>query len=210
MMGSPDSDKDAVDDEKPQHPVRITKPFYLGKYPVTQEQWEVVMGSNPSHFKGPKNPVEQVSWNDCQKFLKRLNEKVGGGNFSLPTEAHWEYACRAGSSTKYCFSTSVTTRQSWANMRGITGTRAAGRTRSARRGRTPGGCMTCTATCGSGARSIGITTITMRRRQRTQGAQTVCAVAAVGTILRGTAARRSASSSCPSAGLTSWACVYPE
>ena len=103
VMGSPESDRDAVDDEKPQHPVWITKPFYLGKYPITQEQWEVVMGNNPSHFKGPKNPVEQVSWIDCQKFLKRLNEKAGGGKFSLTTEAQWEYACRAGSSTKYCF-----------------------------------------------------------------------------------------------------------
>ena len=69
LMGSPDSDKDAKPDEKPQHRVRITKPFYLGKYKVTQEQWEAVMGDNPSMFKGPKNPVECVSWDDCQKFL---------------------------------------------------------------------------------------------------------------------------------------------
>ena len=81
-MGSPDSDKDARDDEKPQHRVRITKPFYLGKYPVTQGQWEAVMGNNPSRFKGPKNPVEMVSWDDCQKFLAKLNEKVGGGRNS--------------------------------------------------------------------------------------------------------------------------------
>jgi formylglycine-generating enzyme required for sulfatase activity len=89
----------------PQHRVRITKPFYLGKYPVTQEQWEAVMGSNPSHFKGPKNPVEQVSWDDCQKFLGTLNATVRGGacKFQLPTEAQWEYACRAGSETRYCF-----------------------------------------------------------------------------------------------------------
>jgi formylglycine-generating enzyme required for sulfatase activity len=103
LMGSPDSDKDAERWEKPQHRVRITKPFYLGKYVVTQEQWEAVMGSNPSNFKGPKNPVEMVSWEDCQKFLKRLNDKVGGGKFQLPTEAQWEYACRAGSKTRYCF-----------------------------------------------------------------------------------------------------------
>ena len=61
------------------------------------------MGNNPSNFKGPKNPVEQVSWDDCQRFLKKLNEKVGGGKFSLPTEAQWEYACRAGSTTRYYF-----------------------------------------------------------------------------------------------------------
>jgi formylglycine-generating enzyme required for sulfatase activity len=105
MMGSPDSDKDAFpeDEEKPQHRVRISKPFYLGKYLVTQEQWEAVTGSNPSHVKGPKKPVETVSWDDCQKFLKRLNDKVGGGKFQLPTEAQWEYACRAGSKARYCF-----------------------------------------------------------------------------------------------------------
>ena len=113
MMGSPDSDKGAGGDvnvkpqldEHPQHRVRITKPFYLGKYPVTQEQWEAVMGSNPSLVKSPKNPVEQVSWEDCQKFLDKLNAKLGpgGGKFQLPTEAQWEYACRAGSTTKYYF-----------------------------------------------------------------------------------------------------------
>jgi len=113
LMGSPDSDKGAEGDvnkppqpdEKPQHQVRITKPFYLGKYPVTQEQWEAVMGSNPSLVKGPKNPVEQVSWEDCQKFLDKLNEKLGpgGGKFQFPTEAQWEYACRAGSTTKFFF-----------------------------------------------------------------------------------------------------------
>ena len=63
------------------------------------------MGDNPSGFKGPKNPVEQVSWDDCQKFLEKLNAKVGTehGKFVLPTEAQWEYACRAGSTTRYCF-----------------------------------------------------------------------------------------------------------
>ena len=105
LMGSPDSDKDAYIGEKPQHRVRITKPFYLGKYLVTQEQWEAVMGKNPSYFKGPKNPVEQVSWRDCQQFLGKLNAKsaTGGGKFQLPSEAQWEYSCRAGSKTRYCF-----------------------------------------------------------------------------------------------------------
>ena len=103
LMGSPDSGADS--DEKPQHRVRITKPFYFGKYLVTQEQWQAVMESNPSHFKGPKNPVECVSWDDCQEFLEKLNAKIGvqGGKFALPTEAQWEYACRAGSTTRYCF-----------------------------------------------------------------------------------------------------------
>ncbi|NQT39791.1 MAG: formylglycine-generating enzyme family protein, partial [Planctomycetes bacterium] len=93
------------DRAKPVHKVRITKPFYLGKYEVTQEQWEAVMGSNPSNFKGAKNPVEQVSWDNCQQFLVKLNAKSGGqgGKFVLPTEAQWEYACRAGSTGKFCF-----------------------------------------------------------------------------------------------------------
>ena len=105
LMGSPDSDGNAGDDEKPQHRVRITKPFYLGKYHVTQEQWQAVMGNNPSHFTSPKNPVEQVSWNDCQQFLEKINAKTGmqGGKFVFPSEAQWEYACRAGSTPRYCF-----------------------------------------------------------------------------------------------------------
>ena len=100
LMGTP-----GYRGDEEQHPVRITKPFYLGKYLVTKEQWEAVMRDNPSDFKGPKNPVDNVSWNDCQQFLAKLNRKVGpgGGNFELPTEAQWEYACRAGSATRYCF-----------------------------------------------------------------------------------------------------------
>jgi formylglycine-generating enzyme required for sulfatase activity len=105
LMGSLDSDKNVEDNARPQHWVRITKPFYLGKYLVTQEQWEAVMGSNPSDFKGPKNPVETVSWDDCQEFLKKLNAKsgFGEGKFQFPSEAQWEYACRAGSKTRYYF-----------------------------------------------------------------------------------------------------------
>ena len=105
LMGSPYSDQHADADEKPQHRVRITKPFYMGKYLVTQEQWEAVMGGNPSYFKGPKNPVEQVSWDDCQEFLAKRNAKsaAGVGKFQLPSEAQWEYACRAGSTTRFCF-----------------------------------------------------------------------------------------------------------
>ena len=91
--------------ERPQHKVRITKPFYMGKYLVTQEQWEAVMDDNPSQSKGPKKPVVRVSWDDCQAFMAKLNANIaaGKGRFALPTEAQWEYACRAGSTTKYCF-----------------------------------------------------------------------------------------------------------
>ena len=105
LMGSPESDKHARDDEKPQHRVRITKPFYLGKYLVTQEQWEAVTGNNPSQFKGRKNPVESVGWENCRPFCDMLTAKSRPvrGRFQLPTEAQWEYACRAGSTTRYCF-----------------------------------------------------------------------------------------------------------
>ena len=97
------SDKSAAKDEKPAHKVALTKPFYLGKYEVTQEQWEKVMGTNPSNFKGAKNPVEKVSYIDCQSFVAKLKEKVPGQTFRLPTEAEWEYACRAGTAGNYCY-----------------------------------------------------------------------------------------------------------
>ena len=97
-------DEAGLDWEKPVHEVVITKPFYLGKYEVTQEQWEAVMGDHSSRFRGPKNPVETVSWRDCQAFVKKLNARAeGGASFSLPTEAQWEYACRAGTTTGWSF-----------------------------------------------------------------------------------------------------------
>jgi formylglycine-generating enzyme required for sulfatase activity len=101
MMGDEKGDAD----ERPVHKVTIGKPFYLGKFEVTQEQWEAVMGGNPSHFKGKQNPVDRVSWEAAQEFIKKLNEKfaASGTTFSLPTEAQWEYACRAGGSTRYGF-----------------------------------------------------------------------------------------------------------
>jgi len=96
MMGS---DKDA----KPVHRVTIAKSFYLGKFEVTQEQWEKVMGNNPSRSKGAKNPVESVTWDDCQKFMEAVKRKVLSQTFRLPTEAEWEYACRARFNTDYCY-----------------------------------------------------------------------------------------------------------
>jgi formylglycine-generating enzyme required for sulfatase activity len=91
------------------HPVRITRPFYLGKFEVTQAQWEAVMRDNPSKFKGPLNPVETVSWNDIQPFLANSNTGFvpEGMKFKLPTEAQWEYACRAGTTTAYSFGDSM-------------------------------------------------------------------------------------------------------
>jgi len=89
---------DCSDDEKPIHSVTVSD-FYIGKYEVTQNQWVKVMGSNPSSFKGGNLPVEQVSWNDVQKFILRLNTMTGK-KFRLPTEAEWEYAARGGANSK--------------------------------------------------------------------------------------------------------------
>ena len=99
MMGSPDTDTEANEWEKPAHRVTISQPFYLGKYPVTQAQWEAVMDHNPSRFKAPNHPVDSVSWDDAQAFLHKLSEQEGGVDYCLPTEAQWEYACRAGTRT---------------------------------------------------------------------------------------------------------------
>jgi len=105
-MGSPAFEKGRDADET-QHEVTLTKPYYMGKYEVTQEQWESVMGDNPSETKGAKLPVTDVSWEDCQKFIKKLNAKTDGG-YRLPTEAEWEYACRAGTTTAYSFGANIT------------------------------------------------------------------------------------------------------
>ena len=104
LMGSPESEPDRDRDEGPLHRVKISKPFYLGITEVTQQQWEALMGENPAVFKifpeHLEHPVEMVSWNDCRQFLERLNA-LGQGKFRLPTEAEWEYACRAGTDTRY-------------------------------------------------------------------------------------------------------------
>ena len=106
VMGSPKSEKGRQYNET-QREVTLTKPFYIGKYEVTQEQYEAVMGENPSTTKGAKLPVTDVSWADCQRFIKKLNENTKGV-FRLPTEAEWEYACRAGTTTAYSFGDSLT------------------------------------------------------------------------------------------------------
>ncbi len=103
QMGSSTGD----DDERPVHAVRISKAFELGTYEVTQAQWQQVMGSNPSRFKGDNLPVESVSWDDVQQFITRLNAREPGAGYRLPTEAEWEYAARAGSSAAYSFGDNV-------------------------------------------------------------------------------------------------------
>ncbi len=101
-MGSPSDEMGRRNDER-QHRVTLSKGFYIQATEVTQGQWQAIMGNNPSYFKncGDNCPVELVSWNDCQEFIRRLNEKEGNNKYRLPTEAEWEYACRAGSTTAF-------------------------------------------------------------------------------------------------------------
>ncbi len=111
-MGSGEDDEEPAQEDlddkdfepTPQaHEVTISKPFYMGRYAVTQEQWQAVMGSNPNLHEGAKNPVDSVSWNDCQEFLEELKKKYPQLRPALPTEAQWEYACRAGGTGEFCF-----------------------------------------------------------------------------------------------------------
>ncbi len=101
MMGAPTNEQDSDAREAPQHQVTLTHGFWMGKYEVTQAQWLAVMGSKPSNHTGDLSlPVEPVSWDDCQKFATALNA-LGQGTFRLPTEAEWEYAYRAGTTTRF-------------------------------------------------------------------------------------------------------------
>ena len=117
-MGSPDSEKDRYDSEGPVHKVCLDG-FWMGKYEVTQAQWQKIMGSNPSSFKGANRPVESISWDEAQEFIKKLNAKTGknpplplpGGEYRLPSEAEWEYACRAGTTTPFSFGETISTDQ---------------------------------------------------------------------------------------------------
>ena len=95
-MGSPEGEAGRWDDEGPQHEVTITGGYWLGETPVTQALWTAVMGGNPSRFVSDQRPVEQVSWDDCKRFIGKLNDIVRGLDARMPTEAEWERACRAG------------------------------------------------------------------------------------------------------------------
>ena len=112
LMGSLVEDEpERFDNEGPQHPVTIGRGFWLFDTACTQALWEAVMGENPSRFKGPDRPVENVNWNDCQEFLRRLNERLPGLDLALPSEAQWEYACRAGMTTPFSFGATITPEQ---------------------------------------------------------------------------------------------------
>ena len=108
VMGSPNAETEAgpFDDEGPQRTVNISA-FFMGKYEVTQAQYQAVMGNNPSKFKGAKRPVENVSWDGAMEFCQKLSQKIGK-SYRLPSEAEWEYACRAGTTTPFYFGDTIT------------------------------------------------------------------------------------------------------
>jgi formylglycine-generating enzyme required for sulfatase activity len=117
-MGAPKSEESSDDGERPQHLV-VIPPFCIGKYPITQVQWllvanlpkiEIDLNPNPSHFKGNNRPVENISWYDTVEFCARLSKKTGR-SYRLPSEAEWEYACRAGTETPFYFGSTITTNQ---------------------------------------------------------------------------------------------------
>ncbi|MBD2141796.1 SUMF1/EgtB/PvdO family nonheme iron enzyme, partial [Anabaena sp. FACHB-1250] len=106
-MGSPANEAERGDNESPQHQVTVPS-FFMGKYPLTQAQYQAIIGDNPSGFKGNNRPVETVSWDDAVTFCQKLSQKTGK-NYRLPSEAEWEYACRAGTKTPFSFGDNITT-----------------------------------------------------------------------------------------------------
>ena len=105
-MGSPETEAERSSDESPQHYVDVPE-FLMGKYAVTQAQWEAVMGNNPAWFKGANRPVETVSWNNATEFCQKLS-RITGKQYSLPSESQWEYACRARTTTPFYFGETIT------------------------------------------------------------------------------------------------------
>jgi formylglycine-generating enzyme required for sulfatase activity len=107
IMGSREGEAGRSEDESPQHQVKVAG-FFMGKYEITQAQYQAIMSNNPSRYKGEKRPVEQVSWDDAVEFCKKLSQRTGK-TYRLPSEAEWEYACRAGTKTPFYFGKTITT-----------------------------------------------------------------------------------------------------
>jgi len=113
MMGSPkdEPERESWGGDETLHQVTLSEGFWLGATTVTQELWQAVVGDNPSKVQGDQRPVERVSWEDVQKFMVQLNKEIPGLELVLPTEAQWEYACRAGTTTPFFFGENITTDQ---------------------------------------------------------------------------------------------------
>ena len=165
VMGSPATEDGRASDEQ-QHRVRITQPIYLGAHEVTQAQYQQVIGTNSSHFKDARNPVETVSWDDAVRFCHELSalpeEQAAGRTYRLPTEAEWEYACRAGGATKWNFGNTASGmgEYAWYEDNSQRHTHPVGERRP-----TCSACTICTEMCGSGV-GIGMTPATTRTRHR--------------------------------------------
>lgn len=133
QMGSPETEHRRDGDESPVHEVEISKAFYMGQFEITQKQFEAVMNYNPSIFDdfdtSPNHPVENLSWNEVDQFIQKLNE-LNIGKFRLPTEAEWEYACRAGTETSYYWGNEMSangqSEYTWANSRSMAMTHPVG------------------------------------------------------------------------------------
>ena len=133
LMGSPENEPVRDKDESPLHKVEISKPFYFGMYEITQQQFEAIMGYNPSIFDdfetSANHPVENVTWKEADLFIKKLNE-LNIGHFRMPAEAEWEYACRAGTQTPYFWGTQMKengqSEYTWANSRSMAMTHPVG------------------------------------------------------------------------------------
>ncbi len=215
MMGSPGDEPGRGGDET-LHDVRLTRGFYLQTTPVTQRQYEEVMGNNPSRFKesGPEAPVENVSWKDAQDFIRKLNQQEGKDVYRLPTEAEWEYACRAGTDTPFFFGRCLSTDE--ANYDGNHPLKGCPKGEYPQK-TTPiksfppnaWGYMTCMAMSGNGVR-IGMVETTMRKALKKihRGQIRAWSGAAPGATTRPAAVRRAAAGSPRASATTTWAFAF--
>lgn len=191
-MGSPSNEAGRYDSEGPVHHVKISNEFYMGKYEVTQKQWRDVMGSSPSNFKGDNLPVEQVSWNDVQEFIKKLNGKEDTNKYRLLQRQNGNMR-RALALPRSIRSVMM---NRLATMRGLI-IQAVKLIMLVRRNQIRGDSMTCMVMSGNGFRIIGMTIITTRRQMEVHGkggAPTGLIGAAAGTTTPGVAGQRAGAS----------------
>ncbi len=227
-MGSPEEEEGRYPDEGPRHEETIASGFWMFDTPCTQALWEAVMGENRSRFKGPDRPVDRVSWDQCQAFLEQLNERCEGLDLKLPSEAQWEYACRAGTDTPRYRENDAPILDAIAWYGGNSGIdfelrngrdaskwpekqfefEKAGRPiRSARKRATTGAYTTHWATFSSGVKMSGPLITTPKNACPRQ--PTACSGAARGASTRGTCARRTGTALSARSGATRWASAVP-